>query len=125
MAEEKNNVVEDDDEEELDVVELTDEETGETFLYVQEMVIPVNGNNYALLVPYYDEEDDAGRHEHEHGETCDCCGDEEGDAFFAKIAVNEEGEESYEVLTDEEFEAAMAAYEKLMDEAEAEEKKNG
>lgn len=89
------------------VVEMTDEE-GNVFYYSEEMIIPVDGENFALLVEIKNDE-------HEHG--CDC-GCEDDDVIIAKIVVNADGEEEYIEPTDEEFERVQAAYEKLLDEVE-------
>lgn len=95
-----------DDEESL-VVEMTDEE-GNVYYYVEEMIIPVGNEKYALLVAVEPEE-------HEHDEDCDC---DDNDVIIAKIILNEQGEEEYIEPTDEEFEKVQAAYEKLMDDIE-------
>lgn len=89
------------------VVEMTDEE-GNVFYYSEEMIIPVDGENFALLVEIKNDE-------HEHG--CDC-GCEDDDVIIAKIVVNADGEEEYIEPTDEEFERVQAAYEELLDEVE-------
>ena len=91
------------------IIEMTDED-GNVFYYVQEMIIPVDGENFALLV----EVDD---NEHEHGEGCDC-GCEDDDVIIAKIVVNADGQEEYIEPTDEEFEKVQEAYEKILDEEE-------
>ena len=88
------------------VIEMTDEE-GNTFYYVEEMIIPVDGVNYALLVSANPEEHFC------KDEDCDC---DEGDVIIAKIIVNENGEEEYIEPTDEEFQAVQDAYDKMMDE---------
>ena len=85
------------------VIEMTDED-GNTFYYVEEMVIPVEGENFALLVEVKDED-------HEHG--CDC-GCEDDDVIIAKIIVNANGQEEYIEPTDEEFERVQAVYEQLL-----------
>ena len=87
------------------LIEMTDDK-GNVFYYVEEMIIPVGDENFALLVEVKDEE---------HGEGCDC-GCEDDDVIIAKIIVNEDGEEEYIEPTDEEFEKVQAAYEKLLDE---------
>ena len=89
------------------LIEMTDAD-GNVFYYVEEMIIPVDGENFALLVEVKDEE-------HEHG--CDC-GCEDDDVIIAKIIINEDGEEEFIEPTDEEFEKVQAAYEKLLDEEE-------
>ncbi len=90
------------------LVEMTDTE-GNVFYYSEEMIIPVDGENFALLVEVKDE--------HEHGEGCNC-GCEDDDVIIAKIVVNADGEEEYIEPTDEEFEKVQEAYEKLLDEEE-------
>ena len=91
------------------LIEMTDED-GNVFYYVEEMIIPVGEENFALLVEVKDDE-------HEHGEGC-ACGCEDDDVIIAKIVLNEDGQEEYIEPTDEEFERAQAAYEKLLDEEE-------
>ncbi len=90
------------------LIEMTDDE-GNVFYYVEEMIIPVGEETFALLVEVKDE--------HEHGAGCDC-GCEDDDVIIAKIVVNADGEEEYVEPTDEEFEKVQAAYEKLLDEEE-------
>lgn len=91
------------------LIEMTDED-GNVFYYVEEMIIPVGEENFALLVEVKDDE-------HEHGEGC-ACGCEDDDVIIAKIVLNEDGQEEYIEPTDEEFERVQAAYEKLLDEEE-------
>ena len=91
------------------LVEMTDED-GNVFYYSEEMIIPVDGVNYALLVEVKDE--------HEHGAGCDC-GCEDDDVIIAKIVTGANGEDEYIEPTDEEFEKVQAAYEKLLDEEES------
>ena len=94
------------------LIEMTDED-GNVFYYVEEMIIPVDGENFALLVEVKDE--------HEHCEGCGdgCgCGCEDDDVIIAKIVVNEDGEEEFIEPTDEEFEKVQEAYEKILDEEE-------
>ena len=98
------------DEEEGIVIEFEDED-GEKFYFEQEMVLEVNGENYALLVEI---EDDEQEHKHEHDEGCDCC-DEECNVRFAKLVKNADGEDEYIEPTDEEFEAVVEAYNALWD----------
>jgi hypothetical protein len=90
------------------LIEMTDED-GNVFYYVEEMIIPVGEENFALLVEV--------KEDHEHGEGCDC-GCEDDDVIIAKIVLNEDGQEEYIEPTDEEFERVQAAYEKLLDEEE-------
>ena len=89
---------------------------------MEELILQVNGEKYALLVPTVsDEEAEEGEHHHEDGCGCE---DEEDAAFFAKIVLDENGEEAYIELTDEEFEAVCAAYDELLEgEDEEEEEK--
>ena len=96
------------------LIEMTDED-GNVYYYVEEMIIPVGEENFALLVEVKDE--------HEHGADCDCecgceCGCEDDDVIIAKIILNADGQEEYVEPTDEEFEKVQAAYEKLLDEEE-------
>ena len=88
------------------LVEMTDEE-GNVFYYVEEMIIPVDGVNFALLVAVKDE--------HSHGADCDC-GCDDDDVIIAKIVTGADGQEEYVEPTDEEFDKVQAAYEKLLDE---------
>ena len=90
------------------LIEMTDAD-GNVFYYVEEMIIPVDGENFALLVEVKDE--------HEHDEHCDC-GCDDDDVIIAKIVVNADGEEEYVEPTDEEFERVQEAYEKLLDDDE-------
>ncbi len=89
------------------VVEMTDED-GNVFYYSEELIIPVDGERFALLVEIKNDE-------HEHG--CDC-GCEDDDVVIAKIVINADGQEEYIEPTDEEFDRVQAAYEKLLDEEE-------
>jgi uncharacterized protein YrzB (UPF0473 family) len=109
MAEEKE-FLEDGD---ATVVEFTDED-GNKFYYEEEMIIPVDGEKYALLVGLHDEEDD------EHGAGCACgeCDGDDEDVLIAKIVTNADGEEEYVEPTDEEFAHVQEAYDKLVDESE-------
>lgn len=90
------------------LIEMTDAD-GNVFYYVEEMIIPVDGENFALLVEVKDE--------HEHDEHCDC-GCDDDDVIIAKIVVNADGEEEYVEPTDEEFDRVQEAYEKILDEDE-------
>lgn len=93
------------------LIEMTDED-GNVFYYSEELIIPVDGVNFALLVEVKDE------HEHDEGCTCggdcDCCC-EDDDVIIAKIVTGADGEDEYIEPTDEEFEKVRAAYEKLLD----------
>lgn len=105
MTDKRNEEILDDDV----LIEMTDED-GNVFYYVEEMIIPVDGENYALLVEVHDDE---------HGEDCDCgCDDDcccDDNVIIAKIVLNEDGEEEYVEPTDEEFDKVQDAYEKLLD----------
>ena len=93
------------------LVEMTDED-GNVFYYVEEMIIPIDGENFALLVEYKGDD-------HDCDGNCDCgCGCENDDVIIAKIIINEDGEEEFIEPTDEEFEKVQAAYEKILDEEE-------
>ena len=103
MADKHNEEILDDD----TLVEMVDAE-GNVFYYVEEMIIPVDGVNFALLVPVEHEDCD-----------CDCgCDDCEDDAIIAKIITNADGQDEYVEPTDEEFEKVQLAYETLLDEEE-------
>ena len=93
------------------IIEMTSED-GDTFYCREEMIIPVNGEKYALLVPI--ELDDEGYEVESDAE--------EDEAFFAKIVMDEDGEESYIEPTEEEFDAVVKAYEALDFEEASEEK---
>ena len=98
------------------LVEMTDED-GNVFYYVEEMIIPVDGVNFALLVEWHGDHDHC---DHEHGDDCGCgcdC-DCDDDVIIAKIVPGADGQDEYVEPTDEEFEKVQAAYEKLLDEAE-------
>lgn len=91
-------------------VEFTDEE-GNVYTYVQEMIIPVGEDKFALLVGVNEADE-----EHEH--SCGCEEDDE-DVIIAKIVLNEDGEETYIEPTDEEYDAVQKAYDAMFeDEAE-------
>lgn len=109
MADKENEIM--DDNEDLLVV-MTDED-GNEFYYREELIIPVGDQKFALLVGVNEDDED-------HHHDCDCGCDEEEDVFIAKIVTNDKGEEEYIDPTDEEFDAVQAAYDKLMDEEEAE-----
>ena len=96
----KKNVEENFDED--IVIEMTDTD-GNVFLYSEEMIIPVDGENFALLIAIHDDDEEEF--------------DDEDEVIIAKIVLNEDGEEEYIEPTDEEFERVQQAYEKLMDEA--------
>lgn len=103
----KNEAMEEDYED--IIVTFTDEE-GDELLYRQEMIIPVNGDNYALLVGI-EPDDEAMTYR-----------DDEDNVIIAKIVKDDEGEDEYIDPTDEEFEAVQKVYNEMMDELEANEK---
>lgn len=118
MEELKNNSVVDDNE--GTVVVITDEE-GNEYNYIEEMVFPAGDDKYAILVSIDgDAECGCEDHDHDHDHEDGCCCEEEVDVILAKIVKDENGEVEYIEPTDEEFEIAQQAYEKLMDELEAE-----
>ena len=86
------------------LVEMTDED-GNVFYYTEEMIIPVDGENFALLVEVKDD----------HGDDCDCgCDCDDDSVIIAKIVTDENGEDIYIEPTDAEFDKVQAAYEKLL-----------
>ena len=88
------------------IVIMTDEE-GNEFYYREEMVIPVDDKNFAMLVAI-----DACACE---DEDCNCEHeeDEDPDVFIARVDFDEDGEPIYLDPTDEEFEAVKAVYDKM------------
>ena len=82
------------------IVEMTDDE-GNVYLYSEELVFPVGDQRFAILISL-DEEDSEE--------------DYEPEVIMSKIVVDENGEDLYVEPTDEEFEAAQDAYDKLFDE---------
>lgn len=98
--------------EEVDVVVLTDENGNESY-FMEEMVIPFDGKNFAVLVALDDEccED----------EECDCHNHDEEDedvCIIARIDFDENGEAVYVGPTDEEYEAVAELYDSMCDEVE-------
>ena len=120
MASEKEMTMDEEQMEDDEIIVVMTDDEGNDYYYVQELILEVQGDKYALLVPTCsDEEAEEGHccchdHEHEHED------DDDDAAFFAKMVLDESGEEAYIEPTDEEFEAVMAAYEALMDEEESE-----
>ena len=96
----KKNVEENFDDDIL--VEMTDTD-GNVFLYSEELIIPVDGENFALLIAIHEDDEEIF--------------EDDDEVIIAKIILNEDGEEEYIEPTDEEFERVQQAYEKLMDEA--------
>jgi uncharacterized protein YrzB (UPF0473 family) len=91
------------------IVVMTDEEGNEKF-YREEVLFPVGDNTFAVLVELRMTEE---------GDIEDL--DEEADIFMAKVEIDEDGEETYTDPTDEEFEAALAAYEEIFDDEDEDE----
>ena len=116
MASEKKMAMNEEQMEDDEVIVVMTDDEGNEYYYAQELILQVDGDKYALLVPTCadDEEEDCHCHEHEHED------DDEDAAFFAKIVLDESGEEEYITPTDEEFEAVVAAYEALMEEEDEE-----
>ena len=115
MASEKAKPTDEEQMEDDEIVVVMTDDEGNEYYYTQELILEVLGDKYALLVPTCADEG---------GEDCHChdCEDDEDEdsAFFAKMVLDESGEEAYIEPTDEEFEAVMEAYEALMDEEENE-----
>lgn len=86
------------------VVVITDEKGNESY-YLEEMVIPMDGKNFALLTQI-PEEDDTDP-------------EEEDNVIIAWVDFDDKGDPVYLDPTDEEFEAVRKAYEEIMDEMDA------
>ena len=82
------------------------DDAGDSLYYQQEMIIPVDGVDFALLVGLNVENDESF--------------DEEENVIIAKIVKDENGEDEYVDPTDEEFEKVQAVYNELCDAEEAE-----
>ncbi|MBQ7515474.1 MAG: DUF1292 domain-containing protein [Schwartzia sp.] len=115
MPEKEKPALEEAGDEEVIIV-MTDDD-GNEFYYREEMIIPLGDEKFALLVPAESDEEAA---EHDH-EGCGCGCEDDDEAFFAKIVLNEDGEEEYIEPSDEEFEAVCKAYDELMDDEEDDE----
>ena len=113
MASEKETPMDEEQLEDDEVIVVMTDDEGNDYYYVQELILEVQGDKYALLVPTCEDEDEEHCDCHDHGDD-----DDEDAAFFAKMVLDESGEEAYIEPTDEEFEAVLAAYEALMDEDE-------
>ncbi|MCR5175858.1 MAG: DUF1292 domain-containing protein [Anaerovibrio sp.] len=88
------------------IVTFQDNEGNEHYFY-EEMRIPLNGDEYALLVGLNVEEDEDF--------------DEEENVTIAKVITADDGEDEYIVdFSEEEFDAVVAEYNRICDEAEAE-----
>lgn len=103
MAKEEKDLLQTEDQEA--VVVITDEEGNESY-YLEEMVIPMDNKNFALLTQI-PEEDDTNPDE------------AEDNVIIARMDFDENGEPVYLDPTDEEFDAVRRAYEEIMDEMDA------
>ncbi|MEI6286924.1 MAG: DUF1292 domain-containing protein [Bacillota bacterium] len=86
---------------EENVIVFNDDE-GNEYFYQEDIVIPLDGKQFAILVPLESEcdcEDD-----------CDC----EVDLVVARVDIDEQGEAVYVETTDEEYDAVVAEYEKII-----------
>ena len=100
----KNDFMDTEDQEA--VIMVTDEAGNESY-YLEEMVIPMDNKNFAMLTELgKDDETD----------------DDEDNVIIARIEFNENGDPVYLDPTDEEFEKVKAAYEQIMDELEEDDK---
>ena len=81
------------------IVVITDEE-GNEFYYIEEEVIEIGEDKFAILIPIHDDECDG----------CAACQGEE-EAIVAKMIVDENGENVYINPTEEEFEEILKVYE--------------
>lgn len=86
---------------EMSVVVIDDGEGNEMY-YEEEVVIPYNDKEFAILVSLPPEDCEPG---------CEC--HEEPEIIVARIDTNEDGEEEYVAPTDEEFDAVLNLYEAL------------
>ncbi|WP_317302100.1 DUF1292 domain-containing protein [Acidaminococcus timonensis] len=103
MAKEEKDLLQTEDQEA--VVVITDEKGNESY-YLEEMVIPMDNKNFALLTQI-PEEDDTDPDE------------AEDNVIIARMDFDENGEPVYLDPTDEEFDAVRRAYEEIMDEMDA------
>ncbi len=95
-------------EEQEQIVVITDEEGKETY-FLEEMVVPVEGKSFAILVEI------KGELEEEEADEED---DEDENVIVARIDFDDQGEPLYVDPTEEEFKAFQVAYEALMAEEE-------
>ena len=96
------------DDEEMPIIEMVDDNGNKAF-YGVDMVIPMEKNNFAILI---------GIVLDEKGEFKDV---DEENLVISRIEFDENGEEVYVAPTDEEFEAVRDAYEKMVEEWDEEE----
>ncbi len=113
MASEKDKPMDEEKMEDDEVIVVMTDDEGNEYYYAQELVLQVEGEKYALLVPTCADDEEGHCHCHEHDHEDD---EDEDSAFFAKVVLDESGEEAYIEPTDEEFEAVVAAYDALMEE---------
>ena len=98
--------------EEVNVVVLTDDQGNEGY-FMEEMIIPYNGKNFAVLVAIDEdccEDEDCECHHHEEDEDDYC--------IIARIDFDENGEAVYVAPTDEEYEAVAELYDQYCDDEE-------
>ena len=96
--------------EEVNVVVLTDDQGNEGY-FMEEMIIPYDGKNFAVLVAI--DEDCC------EDEECECHYHEEDDyCIIARVDFDENGEAVYVAPTDEEYEAVAELYDQYCDDEE-------
>ncbi len=103
MAKKEDTLLQTEDQEA--VVVITDEQGNESY-YLEEMVIPMDNKNFALLTQI-PEDDDTDPD------------DAEDNVIIARMDFDDNGDPVYLDPTDEEFEAVRKAYEEIMDEMDA------
>ena len=96
------------DEEDMPIIEMVDD-NGEKAYYGVDMVIPMEKNNFAILV---------GIILDEKGDFKDV---DEENVVISRIEFDENGEEVYVAPTEQEFEDVKEAYEKMLEEWDDEE----
>ncbi|WP_416181823.1 DUF1292 domain-containing protein [Acidaminococcus timonensis] len=110
MAKEEKDLLQTEDQEA--VVVITDEKGNESY-YLEEMVIPMDNKNFALLTQIPEEDDtDPDEDDTDPDEA-------EDNVIIARMDFDENGEPVYLDPTDEEFDAVRRAYEEIMDEMDA------
>lgn len=85
---------------ELNVITITDDDGNETY-YEEDVIIPYNGKNFAVLISIPSEDEEEG---HQHDEP---------EAIIARIEEDENGELSFEAPEDEEFDAVADIYSQM------------
>jgi Protein of unknown function (DUF1292). len=91
------------------IVVMSDDEGNEKY-FREEVIFPVGEDTFAVLVELQIDSE---------GE--EVVSEAESDIFMAKVVEDENGEEVYTDPTDEEFEAALTAYEELFSEEDEDE----